>query len=274
MIQEIERQANRQKNRQESRRTGRQVERKTHSLCEALLAGKDCAVPGEHWLAQQAGNHEMPPPEGWKQTKYFKGHGKHKQKPAHTHTHTHSHTHTSKIFVTDMIRFSFIKRIHMHPFLRFVPSSVSNLNHWATLHVMQLSHCNKSKCSDDSHSSVKLEKNVLPMSLKYTPVTQSIVCLIFLTCAATMHHINSWTRIFEKNKTTVCSLWFWHTHDLEIGQGHHTRYELLDTTQSYNGGKFESPPLNSVCQEANVNVVDKLKKTHQLSPLKMCKSEK
>ena len=37
----------------------------------------------------------------------------------------------------------------------------------------------KRECSVDSHSNEKLRENVLVMSLKYTSVTQSILCLIF-----------------------------------------------------------------------------------------------
>ena len=39
-----------------------------------------------------------------------------------------------------------------------------------------------SKCSDDPHSRAKLKKKVLVMSLKYTPATQNILCLILLDC--------------------------------------------------------------------------------------------
>ena len=56
-------------------------------------------------------------------------------------------------------------------------------------------------------------KIVLIMPLKYIPVTQSILCLIFLMCVATMHH---YTTMDENLIYTICSLWFWHTCDLEI----------------------------------------------------------
>ena len=46
----------------------------------------------------------------------------------------------------------------------------------------------KSKRSDSSHSSAKLKKMLLVMSLKYTPVKQSILCLIFLLSVAIMHN--------------------------------------------------------------------------------------
>ena len=37
----------------------------------------------------------------------------------------------------------------------------------------------------------KIRKTVLFMSLKYTQVTQSILCWIFLVCVATMHHLTT-----------------------------------------------------------------------------------
>ena len=48
----------------------------------------------------------------------------------------------------------------------------------------------------------KITKIVLVMSLKYTPLTQSILCLIFLMCLATMCHETA----VDKNLETVCSL--------------------------------------------------------------------
>ena len=35
---------------------------------------------------------------------------------------------------------------------------------------------------------VQITKIMLAVSLEYTPVTQSILCMIFLMCMATMHH--------------------------------------------------------------------------------------
>ena len=36
------------------------------------------------------------------------------------------------------------------------------------------------------------------------------------------------------------------------GQGHQTRYELLDPEQEYDHANFEGPPLSSIRQKANV----------------------
>ena len=36
----------------------------------------------------------------------------------------------------------------------------------------------------------KTGENVIVLSVKYTPVTQSRLCLIFLMCIATMHRLN------------------------------------------------------------------------------------
>ena len=42
-----------------------------------------------------------------------------------------------------------------------------------------------------THIQAQNKKIALGMSPKYTPVTQSILCLIFLMYAAIMHHLNS-----------------------------------------------------------------------------------
>ena len=55
-------------------------------------------------------------------------------------------------------------------------------------------------------------KNQRRLCLPYTSVTQTTLCLIFLMCVAAMFH---YTRV-DKNLKTICSLWFWHTCDLEI----------------------------------------------------------
>ena len=48
----------------------------------------------------------------------------------------------------------------------------------------------------------RFTKLVLLKSRKCTPVTQSILCLIFLMCVATMHHYTT----MDKNLITMCSL--------------------------------------------------------------------
>ena len=58
----------------------------------------------------------------------------------------------------------------------------------------------------------KITKLTLVMLLKYTPVTQNILCFIFFMCLATMHHETT----VDRNLKTICSLWFYHTCDLEI----------------------------------------------------------
>ena len=101
-------------------------------------------------------------------------------------------------------------------------------------------------------------------------VSQRTLCLIFPMCVATMHcHTTVEIFFFFLN----CSLWFWHTSDLEIGQGHQTWYELLDPEQGYDHANFQRPPLNSVHQKANIKV-NVQAKTWQLSLFNMCKSEK
>ena len=41
-----------------------------------------------------------------------------------------------------------------------------------------------------THIQVQNWRKCVVMSLKYTPVTQSIICLIFFMCVATMHCLN------------------------------------------------------------------------------------
>ena len=66
-------------------------------------------------------------------------------------------------------------------------------------------HINKKdKCSDDSHSSAKLEKTWHISHTKHA-------VLMFFMYVATMHCLN-----YGEQKKTICSLWFWHTFDLEI----------------------------------------------------------
>ena len=52
----------------------------------------------------------------------------------------------------------------------------------------------------------------------------------------------------KPKKTYNCSLWFWHIH------GHQSWYELLGPEQGYDHTKFERPPINSICQKANIKV--------------------
>ena len=68
----------------------------------------------------------------------------------------------------------------------------------------------KSKCSDRSHK-LQNYKTRVAMSLEYTPVTQSILCLIFLMCTATMCH-----QITVDKIKTIYSLWFWLSWHLKI----------------------------------------------------------
>ena len=68
----------------------------------------------------------------------------------------------------------------------------------------------KSKCSDAHIQVQNLKKIVLVMSLKYTPVTQSILCLILFMYVRTTQSLKC---SGHKSKKTICSLWFWQTCD-------------------------------------------------------------
>ena len=76
--------------------------------------------------------------------------------------------------------------------------------------------------------------------LKYTPVTQSILCLIFLMYVRTTQHINYGRQESEKQFSGL--------------KFQHTWYELVDPKQSYNNAKFEKPRSNSVHKKANDKV--------------------
>ena len=61
----------------------------------------------------------------------------------------------------------------------------------------------KSKCSDAHIQVQNLKKIVLVMSLKYTPVTQSILCLILFMYVRTTQSLKY---SGHKSKKTICSL--------------------------------------------------------------------
>ena len=66
------------------------------------------------------------------------------------------------------------------------------------------------------------------MSLKYTPVTQSILCLMFLMYLATVHCFNQGGQ-GSKKKNAVYDSYIPVT--FKYVQGHQTWYELLDPKQ-------------------------------------------
>ena len=60
---------------------------------------------------------------------------------------------------------------------------------------------------------------------------------------------------------------------LKQGQSHKPWHKLVDPKQGYNNAMFEKNCLQSVHEKANDKVFVN-QETHQLSPLKMCKSTK
>ena len=107
------------------------------------------------------------------------------------------------------------------------------------------------------------------MSPKYTPVTQSILCLTFLFYVRTMHRLNHGGQESIK-QFVVCDSDTPVT--LKQGQGHQTCYEML-FPKHYHNAKIEMPCFNSVYERAN-DQVSTNQETCQLSPLNMCYSEK
>ena len=85
------------------------------------------------------------------------------------------------------------------------------------------------------------------MSFNYTPITQSIMCLIFFIYVRTIQGFN-YSGQEPKKQFAV------HDSDTSVtlkqGQGHQTWYILVDPKQGYNNAKFENPRLTSVCEKA------------------------
>ena len=73
---------------------------------------------------------------------------------------------------------------------------------------------NKSKHSDDSHSSTKLQKSLLVMSLIYTSHTKHIVLDLFEFNVCRNYAPLNYSG--QESTKTICSFWFWHTSNLEI----------------------------------------------------------
>ena len=84
----------------------------------------------------------------------------------------------------------------------------------------------------------KRKKEVLVMSLRYTPVTQSILCLIFLKYVGTIQHLNYDAQESKKNKKPTVYDSDRHV-TLKQGQGQQTWYRLEDSKQDYNNAMFE-----------------------------------
>ena len=123
-----------------------------------------------------------------------------------------------------------------------------------------------SKCSDDSHSSAKI---VLVRSLKYTPVTQSILCLIFFNVCSNHAPLNHSGQGSKNNLQILILIYL----TLKGHQGHQSCNELLDPEQGYNHTKFERPPVNSVCQRANIKVLV-ISENMSMTSLEYVQSEK
>ena len=86
------------------------------------------------------------------------------------------------------------------------------------------------------------------MSLKYTPVTQRALCLIFSMYVRTISHVNycEWA---SKKQFAVHD--FDTSMTLTQGQDYQTWYELVHPKQSYSNVTFDKPHLNSVQEKAS-----------------------
>ena len=95
----------------------------------------------------------------------------------------------------------------------------------------------------------KIETMMLVMSLKYTPVTQRILCLIFFRYVRAKQQLNYSRQESEKQFAVYVS-----ETSVTLKQGQQNWYKLVDPKQGYNNAKFEKPCLNSVCWKANDKV--------------------
>ena len=100
------------------------------------------------------------------------------------------------------------------------------------------------------------------MSFKYVPVTQSMLCQIFLMYVRTREHFNYGGQQPKKQLAVYGS-------DtpvtLKQGQSHQTWYALVDPKQGYDNAKFEKPHLNNVCENDNNKGLVKSRNTSIIS---------
>ena len=103
------------------------------------------------------------------------------------------------------------------------------------------------------------DENVLVMSLKYTPVTQSILWLIFLMCVKTMQHLNysGQEMLNLKKKETICSLLFWHT--CYLGTNTKLNSEQLLSTNNKMNTEHIHPQTNDLIE---LNKIDSAPVSH------------
>ena len=121
-------------------------------------------------------------------------------------------------------------------------------------------------------------KNWSIISLKYQPKSHKAYCAghikhtvhnLFNVCSNWTMIKLPWTR--KKKKSSFC---FWHTFDLEQGQGQQTWYEFEDPKQGNNHAKFERSHYNGIWEKANVEVFFSSKDMCELSPMNTCKGKK
>ena len=111
-------------------------------------------------------------------------------------------------------------------------------------------------------NNIKLKINVLEKSLKYTQLTQSVLCLIFFN----VHNNHAtFTLRWTKSKQQIAVYDSDTPVTLRQGQGHQTLYALEDPKQNYNYTKFENPHLNNVHEKANDKVFVKSGNTSIIS---------
>ena len=98
------------------------------------------------------------------------------------------------------------------------------------------------------------------MSLIYTPVTQSILCLIFLMYIKTTQRLNYVGQESNKKTKSFADYDSDTAATLKQGQGHQTWNELVDPKQGYDNAKFKKPLLNSANEKAKYKVFCQIRK--------------
>ena len=84
------------------------------------------------------------------------------------------------------------------------------------------------------------------MSLKYTPVMQSILCLTFLMFMLDLFNVCRNHKTGGKKSKKRFAVYDSDTSvTLQQGEGDQTCYELADPKQGYNNAKFEKPCMNN-----------------------------
>ena len=94
-----------------------------------------------------------------------------------------------------------------------------------------------------TQSNAKLKKLFSYVSLLHTSHTKYTLPELF-NVRKKKH--NFWSQVDKNLKKSICSLWFWHTCDLETRSRSPNLVWIARPKQGYNNTRFEEPPLPSM----------------------------